>query len=60
MMDALKRVWNPDTYDIDGNPEDAIMERRGGALERFEKKQRKENEAKLKKEEKEPTEVQKK
>ena len=47
IIDGFKRVWYPDTYDLDGNPEDAIMERRGEALTRLEKKQRKENEAKL-------------
>ena len=38
MVDAFKRIWYADTYDIDGNEEDAIMERRGAALKRFEKK----------------------
>ena len=40
MLDAYKRIWNPDKYDIDGNTEDAVMERRGEALARFEKKKK--------------------
>ena len=51
MLDAYKRIWSPDTYDIDGNPEDAVLERRGEALERFKKQKRKEEEAELKEKE---------
>jgi hypothetical protein len=32
-FDALKRLYDPDTYDVNGNPEDAVMERRGEALQ---------------------------
>ena len=35
MRSALAQIWDPDTYDINGNPEDVIMERRGEALQRF-------------------------
>lgn len=51
MLDAYKRIWSPDTYDIDGNPEDAVLERRGEALERFKRQKRKEEEAELKEKE---------
>lgn len=59
-MDALKRIWYPDTYDVDGNPADAVMERRGAALKRWQKKQLAEKEAELAKKEEELAEAQKK
>ena len=38
MVNALRRIWSPDTYDLDGNEEDAIMQRRGAALKRHQMK----------------------
>lgn len=35
-IDALKRLWDPDTYDANGNPEEVVMERRGEALRKYE------------------------
>jgi len=32
-------LYDPDTYDANGNPEDAVMERRGEALRLYEEKE---------------------
>ena len=37
-VNALMRIWSPDIYDLDGNTKEISLERRGQALERFEKK----------------------
>ena len=37
-IDALKRLWDPETYDANGNPEEVVMERRGEALRKYEEK----------------------
>lgn len=54
---AFLQIWDPDTYDIDGNPEDAIMDRKGEALKRFELKQLKYKETELAKKETELSEL---